>query len=567
MSTDSDRVGRAPWRALWCFFLTMCLGLLSACGGGGTSPAGPPEPPPPLPTLTSFAPTSGAVGTTVTLTGTGFTGATAVRFAGTPATSFTVISATQITATVPSGAASGAISVTTPGGTASSSGSFVVTSGGGGGAPAAPTLSLSFGIKETRLSWTAPSAATFYRVFESADGVAPLAQVGGDITATAFNRPLALHRQLNAQYKVQACNSQGCTDSATLTVASQMSDLAKLRSAVGYVKASNTGAGDFFGYSVALSADGNTLAVGAQDEASNATGIGGDQTNNSASKSGAVYVFSRSGSTWSQQAYVKASNTGAFDSFGASVALSADGNTLAVGAPYEASNATGIGGNQASNSSPASGAVYVFSRSGSTWLQQAYVKASNTEEGDSFGNSVALSADGNTLAVGADREDSNAIGVNGNQANNSLTDAGAVYVFSRSGTSWSQQAYVKASNTGLLDWFGRSVALSADGNTLAVGARHEDSNANGIGGDQTNNSASNAGAVYVYSRSGTTWSPQAYVKASNTGADDSFGDSVALSADGNTLAVGALYEDSNATGIGGDQTNNSASNAGAVYLY
>ena len=428
MTTNSS-MGVAPWRALWCFFLTMCLGLLSACGGGGSSPAGPPAPPPPLPTLTSFAPTSGAVGTTVTLTGTGFTGATAVIFAGTPATSFSVASATQITATVPSGAASGAISVTTPGGTASSSGSFVVTSGGGGGAPAAPTLSLSFGIKETRLSWTAPSAATFYRVFESADGVAPLAQVGGDITATAFNRPLALHRQLNAQYKVQACNSQGCTDSATLTVASQMSDLAKLRSAVGYVKASNTGASSAFGYSVALSADGNTLAVGAPSEASNATGIGGDQTNNSASQSGAVYVFSRSGSTWSQQAYVKASNTGAFDSFGASVALSADGNTLAVGANLEASNATGIGGNQASNSSPASGAVYVFSRSGSTWVQQAYVKASNTETDDNFGHSVALSADGNTLAVGAYGEDSNATGVGGNQADNAAPDAGAVYLY------------------------------------------------------------------------------------------------------------------------------------------
>jgi hypothetical protein len=349
-------------------------------------------------------------------------------------------------------------------------------------------------------------------------------------------------------------------------VASQMSDLAKLRSAVGYVKASNTGAGDFFGYSVALSADGNTLAVGAQGEDSNATGVNGNQANNSSPDAGAVYVYSRSGSTWVQQAYVKASNTEAFDSFGASVALSADGNTLAVGAPYEASNATGIGGNQASNSSPASGAVYVFSRSGSTWLQQAYVKASNTEEGDLFGNSVALSADGNTLAVGAEREDSNAIGVNGNQANNSLTDAGAVYVFSRSGTSWSQQAYVKASNTGPFDRFGRSVALSADGNTLAVGAPFEDSNATGVGGVD-NNSAADAGAVYVYSRSGITWSQQAYVKASNTGADDNFGNSVALSADGNTLAVGAPWEDSNAIGVNGNQANNLSPGAGAVYVF
>ncbi|MFN7309306.1 MAG: FG-GAP repeat protein, partial [bacterium] len=304
-------------------------------------------------------------------------------------------------------------------------------------------------------------------MFESADGVAPLAQVGGDITATAFNRPLALHWQLNAQYKVQACNSQGCTDSATLTVASQMSDLAKLRSAVGYVKASNTGASSAFGYSVALSADGNTLAVGATGESSNATGVGGDQTDNSASSAGAVYVYSRSGSTWVQQAYVKASNTGADDYFGASVALSADGNTLAVGAPWEDSNAIGIGGDQANNSATNAGAVYVYSRSGTSWSQQAYVKASNTGAGDFFGWSVALSADGNTLAVGATLEDSNAIGVNGNQANNSSPDAGAVYVFSRRGSTWVQQAYVKASNTGADDYFGENVALSADGNTLA----------------------------------------------------------------------------------------------------
>jgi hypothetical protein len=318
---------------------------------------------------------------------------------------------------------------------------------------------------------------------------------------------------------------------------------------------------------VALSADGNTLAVGAPWEDSNAIGVNGNQAGNSSPASGAVYVFSRSGSTWLQQAYVKASNTEEDDTFGASVALSADGNTLAVGADREDSNAIGVNGNQADNSRTYAGAVYVFSRSGTSWSQQAYVKASNTGSFDRFGRSVALSADGNTLAVGANREDSNAIGVGGDQTDNSLADAGAVYVYSRSGSTWVQQAYVKASNTGADDNFGNSVALSADGNTLAVGAPWEDSNAIGVNGNQANNLSPGAGAVYVFSRSGSTWVQQAYVKASNTGADDYFGENVALSADGNTLAVGATREDSNANGIGGDQTNNSASNAGAVYLY
>ncbi len=335
---------------------------------------------------------------------------------------------------------------------------------------------------------------------------------------------------------------------------------------IAYVKASNTGSSDQFSYSVALSADGNTLAVGALVEDSNATGIDGNQSDNSTNGAGAVYVFTRNGGVWSQQAYIKASNPGANDNFGNSVALSADGNTLAVGAAGEASNATGIDGNQNDDSAPTAGAVYVFTRSGGVWSQQAYVKASNAGSFDGFGFSVALSADGNTLAVGAYAEDGNATGINGNQNDTSL-DTGAVYVFTRSGGVWSQQAYVKASNTDSDDQFGWSVALSADGNTLAVGAYAEDSNATSINGDQNNNSANSAGAVYVFTRSGGVWSQQAYVKASNSGVNDQFGWSVALSADGNTLAVGAWLEDSNATGIDGNQSDNSAASSGAAYVF
>jgi len=334
-----------------------------------------------------------------------------------------------------------------------------------------------------------------------------------------------------------------------------------------FIKASNTNTDDQFGNSLALSADGSTLAVGAIGESSNATGIGGNQANNSAAGAGAVYVFTRAGFTWSQQAYIKASNTNADDQFGHSLALSANGSTLAVGAIYEDSNATGIGGNQADNSAPQAGAVYVFTRAGFTWSQQAYIKASNTGLGDGFGGSLALSAEGSTLAVGALRESSNATGIGGNQADNSATGAGAVYVFTRVGSTWSQQAYIKASNTNADDYFGSSLALSSDGSTLAVGAYGEDSNATGVGGNQADNSATGAGAVYVFTRASSTWSRQAYIKASNTNANDRFGISLALSADGSTLAVGAPDERSNATGIGGDQTNNSAINAGAVYVF
>ncbi len=334
-----------------------------------------------------------------------------------------------------------------------------------------------------------------------------------------------------------------------------------------YLKASNAEAGDLFGFSLALSSDGSTLAVGANREASRSTGVGGNQSDNSAPSSGAVYVFTRAGATWTQQAYVKASNTEANDWFGYSLALSADGSTLAVGAPWEDSSATGVGGNQTDNSAADSGAVYLLTRAGTTWSQQAYFKASNTEANDWFGYSVALSADGNTLAVGANLEDSSATGIGGNQADNSASASGAAYVFTRSGAAWAQQAYLKASNTGVGDWFGFKVALGGDGNTLAVAATNESSSATGLGGNQADNSAAFSGAVYLFTRTGATWAQQAYVKASNTDAGDQFGYSLALSADGNTLAVGATREASSATGLGGKQADNSAPSSGAVYLF
>jgi hypothetical protein len=335
-----------------------------------------------------------------------------------------------------------------------------------------------------------------------------------------------------------------------------------------YVKASNTDlTGDWFGYSVAISADGSTLAVGAPFERSAATGIGGNEADNSAVGAGAVYVFTRSGTTWTQQAYVKASNTGGGDFFGYSIALSSDGATLAVGALFEQSSATGVGGNQGDNSAAGSGAAYVFTRAGTTWTQQAYVKASNTGMGDYFGYRLTLSADGSTLAVASERESSAATGIGGNQADNSAMYAGAVYVYSRTGTTWTQQAYVKASNTQANDQFGDSVALSGDGATLAVGADFEDSAATGVDGNQGDNSAGIAGAVYVFTRTGATWSQQAYVKASNTDSGDFFGASVALSPDGSTLAVGAMNEGSNATGVDGDQADDSLGGAGAAYMF
>src|SRR6266581_1282861 len=343
---------------------------------------------------------------------------------------------------------------------------------------------------------------------------------------------------------------------------------------IAYIKASNAKKDDQFGYTVALSADGNTMAVGTTAEDSAAKGINGNQADHFALNAGAVYVFNRSGGNWVQQAYVKASNAKASDQFGASLALSGDGNTLAVGATGESSSATGINGNQADTSMAGAGAVYIFTRSGATWSQQAYVKASNTgekEDGDQFGYSIAISLDGNTLATGAITEKSAATGIQppNEGSNDAASDVstGAAYVFVRNGTAWTQQAFIKATNTRLNDQFAWALALSRDGDTLAVGAHLEDSGAIGLNGDQESASAEDSGAVYVYARSAAKWAPVAYVKASNTKASAEFGISLALSGDGKVLAVGAFKEGGGGTGVNPARSAKPAAESGAAYVY
>src|SRR5438445_293573 len=345
-----------------------------------------------------------------------------------------------------------------------------------------------------------------------------------------------------------------------------------LPKSVAYIKASNTNKDDQFGGAVALSGDGNTLAVGAVNE--DGAGKGVNPVTKGAAKvtnSGAVYIYTRTAAGWKQQAYLKASNAGEGYQFGSALSLTNDGNLLAVGSIGEASSAIGVNGNQNDASMPGAGAVYIFARNGANWSQLAYVKSSNTGGpvvGYQFGYSVSLSSDGSTLAAGQTSDPSNATGIDGDQKNTSAPDSGAVFVFAHEGDSWTQQAYVKPWNTtqrGVL--FGYSVGLSRDGNTIAIGSHLEDSGAKGINGDMKDTTAEDSGAAYVYTRSGDTWNPAAYVKASNTKPAAEFGIAVALNADGKVLAVGATKENSAAKGVNGNQKDVSMVNAGAAYVY
>lgn len=509
--------------------------------------------------------------------------------------------------------------------------------GGGGGLPppattppAATTLSITIGIKQLQFSWVAATGATYYRLLQNPDGASGYTQVGGNIATTSTTLDVSVHSHnwASALYMVEACNSGGCSAGSNI-----VNTLGSMLQAIGYFKASNTGPSDFFGHAVAVSGDGNIVAVGAGWEDSVATGIDGGQGDDANPSDptdldpnfGAVYVYARnagvwsqqayvkpstavsharfgysvslnhdgttlavggfsnkvniytrSGTTWSQQAQIQSSNVGGGDGFGTSLSLSSDGNTLAVGASGEDSDGNGDNDNLES-----AGATYVFTRTLGSWSEQAFLKASNPDEFDQFGVAVALSGDGDTLVVGASGEDSLFTGINGgasaeaddssfDSSNPTAASPGAVYVFTRSILGvWSKQAYIKASNTGTGDSFGSAVTVSSDGNTLAVGARGEDSNATGINpgaSAEADNSASNAGAAYVFSRSGSTWTQQAYVKGSNTDASDRFGYAVALSSDSNTLVVGATDEGSTSSGVNGSQTDSGA-NFGAAYVF
>mgnify|MGYP003673450731 CR=1 FL=1 len=227
------------------------------------------------------------------------------------------------------------------------------------------------------------------------------------------------------------------------------------------VTGSNTQSGDYFAETVTL--HGGTLVIGACGEDGSSPGVNG-VSNENADESGAVYVFTGSGSTWQQQAYIKASNVGDYDRFGSSIAV--HGDTLVVGAYQEDSSSTGVNSTP-DDSSDESGAAYVFTRSNGTWSQQAYLKAFNTDPNDRFGSSVALS--GETILVGASGERTGAAGINPIPDNDG-TYRGAAYVFTRTASSWSQQAFVKAADTmnGRSSFFGAAVALS--GATFVVGA-------------------------------------------------------------------------------------------------
>lgn len=358
-------------------------------------------------------------------------------------------------------------------------------------------------------------------------------------------------------------NSQGVDGDEDSNAASNSGAVFVFRKTAGvwaqeaYLKASNTDVLDQFGHAVAVSGD--RIAVTAISESSSAQGVNGNPLDNSANRSGAVYLFRRVSGLWEQEAYIKSSNSEAVDLFGWAIDL--DGDRLVASALEEDGGSPGINGDPASNAISNSGAVFVFEILAGQWQQTDYIKASNPGVDDAFGWDISLHGD--ELVVAAPFEDSASSIIDGDQADNSAADSGALYTFSHASGGWLQTAYIKSSNSEAGDQFGSSVDHGGD--RLVAGALFEDGAGTGVDADPTDNSANAAGAAYLFSRVNGPWEQQAYLKASASDPFDLFGRDVAIR--GSLVAVGTTTEDSDAMGTGGDPFDNSAIDSGAVVLF
>jgi hypothetical protein len=400
-------------------------------------------------------------------------------------------------------------------------------------------------IKRFQFSWQQVADATSYSLEQRLNGQADFSPLLEGLPDPEASVIVPLHFRLGAMYQARACNDFDCSEPGQPIQVE--GDLAQ---AVGYFKSPVPEQYDHFGTAVAIDADGMTLVVGAPWEDS---GLTDDPMDNGAQNSGAAYVYVLEGEQWMFAAYLKSPAPEPNAQFGESVTISPDGTLLAVGAPFDD---VGV--------YPNAGAAYVYVSVGEAWEYEDTIEAINANAGDEFGTSLALANGPLRLLIGAPREDSDAKGVNGDKQNDMAQDAGAAYLYERMNEQWQEIAYLKASNSGENDLFGKSVTLSAAGERMAVGAIGESS---GVPLDPNDDSALLAGAVYIYELLNANWIAKAYLKSESPDFDDRFGQAIALSADGSTLVVGATGEDSSSTGVGGDPSDDSSSSSGAVYTF
>jgi len=449
------------------------------------------------------------------------------------------------------------------------------------------TLTITPGpFKTLAFNWSAITGVDHYQLIEFADGT-PASQsiVDANIAADTLNYSLEvpLFARTQARYSLDACFDSGtddCSEAASQTVSGN------LVSSVGYFKASDASQFSQFGNAVALSKDGQTMAVAP------------------AFNQNKFYIYRQQEGTWVEQSRLVA-NLVAPREFEIDLSLSGDGTTLVVGA-----------GNIDDGGPLEPGSVLIYERNDEDWQAVLTLSGADFDNDYNFGRSVRLSQDGKTLAVGS-ADKNNRTGavylfakddtgwnpspfstLNGSAAdqrfgravalnhNGSLLAVGAfdqvlAYRLS-SGSATQLGSVIKGRNTQNGHQFGDSaMALSGDGDsnaTLAVGAQGEDNSSAGVkNGDNapttTDKAAVGSGAAYVFTFSNGDWQQQAYLKASNVDAGDAFGNSLSLSSDGNSLVVSAVGEKSDARGVyagselGAADNNNDDDQPGAAYLF
>ena len=261
------------------------------------------------------------------------------------------------------------------------------------------------------------------------------------------------------------------------------------------IQASDATGQDYFGQQTIVSSDGTLMVVGAVG-----CTVGG------VVDCGAAYVFRKSGSTWTQEAKLSASDKAANGLFGGRIAISADNQRIVVtdlqADPGAISNA---------------GAAYVFTWSGSAWAQEAILTASDKAVSDLFGTALAISDDGTRIVVGAHYNDAGG-----------LANSGAAYVFSRSGTTWTQEQKLSASDKAANDAFGNFLSMAGDASRVAISAPY-----------CTISGVTQAGAVYIFTRSGTVWTQEQKINGNDYQINNLFGYRFALSNDGLMLVIAA----------------------------
>jgi hypothetical protein len=445
--------------------------------------------------------------------------------------------------------------------------------------PAAPLVTVGANLKQLEFDWNAVPNVTHYQLLHNPNGNTGYTPLGDPIlpsrTDARVNIAVHLQNWTSARYMVAACNAAGCTDSAELFPKSLMRDT------IGYFKASNTDPEDHFGREVALSNDGRTLAVSAEHESSGATGVNGNQADNSALNSGAVYIFRRTSAGWKQEAYIKSPRFGS-SRFGTGVpaltqralALSADGSIAVVGAAAQDVQSFGQAGE-----------VYVYRRASSgSWSLSATLRAPVPQSVDYFGTSVDLSLDGRTIKVSSL-----------NPRDSEGNTEGRTHIFDAAGLTWLHKAVIAPVHAG--DSCAR-VRMSGDGRTLVANCfsptgnravtlkRSGDAwvhagdlgpltyftneqplalNFNATAMALTLGGAS-PNTVGVYRWEGSAWVRVASLTAPNLDPYNAFGQSLAFTRDGKRLAIGDFLSWAGGSGVSRTAANGTVQH-GAVFLY